>query len=111
MLLGGLLHELGRHPESVRAFRRVTELEPRNAAGWTGLGNAHSFAGDTEQSREAYVQAVTLDPHAPGAQMGLGHVLKTLGDQAGSLRAYRAAIAAKPDFGEVYWSMANLKVF
>ena len=43
--------------------------------------------------------------------MGLGHVLKTLGDQAGSLRAYRAAIAAKPDFGEVYWSMANLKVF
>ena len=43
--------------------------------------------------------------------MGYGHVLKTRGDQQAALRAYRAAIAAKPDFGEVYWSMANLKVF
>ena len=111
MLLGGLLHEVGRHSESVVAYRRVTELEPLNASGWIGLGNAHAFAGDVEQARQAYVRAVTLDPRAPGAQMGLGHVLKTLGDQAGSLRAYRAAIAAKPDFGEVYWSMANLKVF
>jgi tetratricopeptide (TPR) repeat protein len=111
MLLGNLLHELGRHAESVLAFSRVTELEPRNAAGWTALGNARAFAGDIEQSREAYARAVSLEPKAPGAQMGLGHVLKTLGDQAGSLRAYRAAIAAKPDFGEVYWSMANLKVF
>jgi tetratricopeptide (TPR) repeat protein len=43
--------------------------------------------------------------------MGYAHILKTLGDQEGSLKAYRAAIAAKPDFGEVYWSMANLKIF
>src|SRR5687767_4539973 len=111
MLLGSLLHELGRYSESVLAFSRLTELEPRNASGWTALGNARAFAGDIEQSREAYARAVTLEPKAHGAQMGLGHVLKTLGDQAGSLRAYRAAIAAKPDFGEVYWSMANLKVF
>ena len=111
MLLGSLLHEGGRHAESVRAYKRVTELEPQNASGWIGLANAHAFAGDTEQARETYLRAVALNPKAPGAQMGLGHVLKTLGDQAGSLRAYRAAIAAKPDFGEVYWSMANLKVF
>ena len=111
MLLGSLLHELGRHAESVLAYSRVTELEPRNASGWTALGNARAFAGDIEQSREAYLRAVALEPRAPGAPMGLGHVLKTLGDQAGSLRAYRAAIASKPDFGEVYWSMANLKVF
>jgi tetratricopeptide (TPR) repeat protein len=111
MLLGGLLHEAGRHRESVEAFRRVTTLEPEHAPGWTGLGNAHAFAGEVEKAREAYERAVELDPGAPGAQMGLGHVLKTLGDQSGSLRAYRAAIAAKPDFGEVYWSMANLKVF
>ena len=43
--------------------------------------------------------------------MGYGHVLKTAGDQARALEAYRAAIRLRPDFGEVYWSMANLKVF
>jgi len=37
--------------------------------------------------------------------------LKTLGDQPASLRAYREAIRLRPDFGEVYWSMANLKIF
>jgi tetratricopeptide (TPR) repeat protein len=111
MLLGGLLHEAARNREAIEVFRRVTTLEPKHAPGWTGLGNAHAFAGDVEEARAAYQRAVELDPGALGAQIGLGHVLKTLGDQAGSLRAYRAAIAAKPDFGEVYWSMANLKVF
>ena len=111
LLLGGVLHEAGRHRESVDAFRRVTQVDPQHVPGWTGLGNAYSFAGDVEHAREAYEHAVSLDAKAPGAQMGLGHVLKTLGDQPGALRAYRAAIAAKPDFGEVYWSMANLKIF
>ncbi len=50
-------------------------------------------------------------PATPNVQLSYGHALKTRGDQAAALRAYRAAIAAKPDFGEVYWSMANLKVF
>ncbi len=111
LLLGGLLNDSGRHHESVEILRRVTVIEPGNPAGWTTLANAYSHSGSVERSREAYERAVALDARLPGAQMGLGHVLKTLGDQSGALRAYRAAIAAKPDFGEVYWSMANLKVF
>ena len=111
LLLGGVLQESGRHHESVEIVRHVTVIEPSNPAGWTALANAYSHSGDVEQSRDAYERAIALDARLPGAQMGLGHVLKTLGDQPGALRAYRAAIAAKPDFGEVYWSMANLKVF
>lgn len=111
MLLGGVLHEAGRHRDSIEVFRRVTALEPRNPAAWGGLGNAYAHAGEVQHSREAYERSIMLDARAPGVQMGLGHVLKTLGDQAGALRAYRAAIAGKPEFGEVYWSMANLKVF
>ncbi len=43
--------------------------------------------------------------------MSYAHALKALGQQPEALREYRAAIALKPEFGEVYWSMANLKVF
>lgn len=43
--------------------------------------------------------------------MSYAHALKSQGRQAEALREYRAAIAQQPDFGEVYWSMANLKVF
>ena len=111
LLLGGLLHDAGRHRESVAVLRHVTVIEPNNPAGWAAVANAYSHSGDVESSRDAYQRAVAIDARLPGAQMGLGHVLKTLGDQPGALRAYRAAIASKPDFGEVYWSMANLKVF
>jgi tetratricopeptide (TPR) repeat protein len=59
----------------------------------------------------AFERSLTLDPDAPNVHLGFGHVLKTRGDQPAALRAYRAAIALRPEFGEVYWSMANLKVF
>ena len=63
------------------------------------------------KSVEAYERSIALNPAIAGFQMGYGHVLKTLGDQGRALEAYRTAIRLKPDFGEVYWSMANLKVF
>jgi tetratricopeptide (TPR) repeat protein len=111
ILLGGVLHERKRNVESIDCYRKAIELEPENAFTWGALGNAYAFAGYPEKGAEAYAKSVELDPEAPAMQMGYAHVLKTLGSQAASLQAYRAAIKAKPDFGEVYWSMANLKVF
>ncbi len=64
-----------------------------------------------EKSTAAYARSVALQPGQPGIHMSHAHALKSLGRQPEALREYRAAIAQKPDFGEVYWSMANLKVF
>jgi tetratricopeptide (TPR) repeat protein len=52
-----------------------------------------------------------LNPANAHAHMSLAHVLKDLGQQAQSIAAYRAAIARRPDLGEAYWSLANLKTF
>ena len=111
MMLGMVLHETDRHAESIECYRTVTRLEPGNAMAWAGVGNGYAHAGDTEQSVAAFERSLALEPHSPNVLLGYGHVLKTRGDQQAALRAYRAAIAAKPEFGEVYWSMANLKVF
>jgi tetratricopeptide (TPR) repeat protein len=111
MMLGTMMHDTSRHQEAIDSFRTVIRLEPTNAAAWGGLGNGLAHAGELEQSIQAYSRAIELKPEAAGPHMGLGHVLKTIGDQAGALAAYRAAIRAKPDLVEVYWSMANLKVF
>ena len=43
--------------------------------------------------------------------MSYAHSLKTLGRQEEAIEAYRAAVGLKPDFGEVWWSLANLKAF
>jgi tetratricopeptide (TPR) repeat protein len=100
-----------RYLESIDSYLEATRLEPKNPAAWGGLGNAYARANYQEKSAEAFARAVELNPDAHNLHMGYAHVLKTLGDQKGALKAYRAAIAAKPDFGEVYWSMANLKIF
>jgi len=111
MLLGPVLMELGKFLDAIDAFREATRLAPEDAEAWGGLGNAHARASNVEESVQAFAKSVALDPNSSGIQMGYAHVLKTIGDQAGALQAYRAAIREKPDFGEVYWSMANLKVF
>ena len=111
ILLGLLLHESDRSEEAIKCYRRVTEIEPGSAVAWSGLGADYAQIGDMEQSVAAYAQSIALQPGVPGIHMSHAHALKALGRQPEALREYRAAIAQKPDFGEVYWSMANLKVF
>ncbi|MEE2802977.1 MAG: sulfotransferase [Pseudomonadota bacterium] len=109
--LGVALKKRAKRMEAIEAFSRATVLEPKNGNAWERLANARSSAGYPEQAAEAFRKAIALSPNAAGFHMGFGHVLKTLGDQSGSLRAYREAIRLRPSFGEVYWSMANLKIF
>jgi tetratricopeptide (TPR) repeat protein len=64
-----------------------------------------------EEALKAYRRTLELRAHYPAAWVGMGHLLKTLGRQEEGIAAYRAAIEQQPNFGEVYWSLANLKTF
>ena len=109
--LGQTYLKRAKRMEAIEAFTQATVLEPDNGNAWARLAGAHSSAGYPEQAAEAFRKAIALAPNVANFHMGQGHALKTLGDQPASLRAYREAIRLKPSFGEVYWSMANLKVF
>jgi tetratricopeptide (TPR) repeat protein len=57
-------------------------------------------------------RAVLADyPNQPKVWMSLGHALKTANHNAESIEAYRRCIELAPQFGEVWWSLANLKTF
>ena len=109
--LGAVLLDKHQAVSAIDCYQEATRIDPENPAAWAGLGSAFAQAAYTEKSVQAYAKSVSLNPQAAGVQMGYAHVLKTVGDQVGALRAYRAAVEAKPHFGEVYWSMANLKIF
>ena len=111
VLLGSLLQEADRPEEAIACYLHASRLAPGNPAAWAGLGAGYSRVGEMDKAGEAYARAVALQPEVPGFRMSHAHVLKTLGLQAEALREYRAAIAQKPEFGEAFWSMANLKVF
>jgi len=111
MMLGSALLERAKHTDAVSVFEQAVQLVPENWDAWGRLAQAHALASQPEEAARCYARAVELKPDAPMVQIGYAHTLKTLGDQRGALAAYRAAIRCKQDFGEAYWSMANLKVF
>ncbi len=111
MTLGALLMEMNKYMDAVAAFQKATELEPKNAEAWSGLGNAFGRAMYPEKAVYAYEKSIAIKDNLPGVLSAYAWELKTLGDQAAALKAYRAAVKAKPKFGQAYWSMANLKIF
>jgi tetratricopeptide (TPR) repeat protein len=103
--------KLAKRMDAIEAYKRATKLEPRNGFAWEKLAGVTAAAGYPEEAAKAFRKAIKFMPKAAGFHMGYGHVMKTLGDQTTSLGAYREAVRLRPDFGEVYWSMANLKIF
>jgi tetratricopeptide (TPR) repeat protein len=110
-MLGTLFHDTERPQEAIASFGKAVEIEPGNARAWAGLGQDHAQIGEMQKSCAAYARSLEIQPGLPGIHMSYAHALKSLGRQAEALAEYRHAIAQKPEFGEAYWSMANLKVF
>ena len=48
---------------------------------------------------------------AADINLWLGHALKTVGAVPDAIAAYREATRLRPDFGDAWWSLANLKTF
>ncbi|MEO8017212.1 MAG: sulfotransferase, partial [Pseudomonadota bacterium] len=67
--------------------------------------------GEFEKSIAQYRAVLADYPAQPRIWMSLGHALKTAGQNAQSIDAYRRCIALTPRFGEVWWSLANLKTY
>lgn len=66
---------------------------------------------DFSEAKLLYHRVFSHFPDDVNAQMRYGHLMKTLGDTDNAVKAYRRVIALRPDFGEAYWSLANLKTF
>ncbi len=109
--LGAVLGELDRAKEAVEAFERALRLSPRNPAAHAHLANALFVHGDLSAAEQAYRDALALRENDPSGLLGLGHVLKTVGRHDDAVACYRACLAARPQAGEAWWSLANLKTF
>jgi tetratricopeptide (TPR) repeat protein len=67
--------------------------------------------GEHDRAITLYRKLLQEVPGAADLHLSLAHSLKTQGQQAESIEAYRAAAAVRPDFGDAYWSLANLKTY
>ncbi len=77
-----------------------------------GLGD---FEGVIPAYRELLRETTGDSPearrHRADLNLWLGHALKTEGRTDEAIAAYLAATADRPDFGDAWWSLANLKTY
>jgi tetratricopeptide (TPR) repeat protein len=112
---------IARHkfPQAREALEPLLLRDPRNHAHRTqaatisvGLG---SFSTVIPEYREmlSEIPGDTIDARARRADLNLwlGHALKTEGLTEEAIEAYLAATVDRPDFGDAWWSLANLKTY
>jgi len=109
--LASVYKQQDRAEDALACTTRTLELAPRNPYANYLHASMLAILGRHEEALAAYRHAIELRAYHPAAWIGMGHLLKTLGRQEEGIAAYRKAIEQRPNFGEVYWSLANLKTF
>jgi tetratricopeptide (TPR) repeat protein len=75
------------------------------------FANENLAVGNFDQALSGYRALAVDTPNNPTIHLTLGHALKTIGQQAEAVQAYVRAYETRPDFGDAYWSLANLKTY
>lgn len=104
---------LGRH-KHLRAREELQVLltaDPHNRQYQTLYASACVGLGEHEKAVSLFSQLLVDEPTSADLQLSLAHSLKTLGRQPEAIDAYRAAAAVRANFGDAYWSLANLKTY
>lgn len=109
--LGQLRKEQDRYAEALECFDRALTIDPANAQAHYFRASTLAPAAFTQEAIEAYDQCLQFQPKHIGALLGRGHVLKAVGRYDDAVASYNACIQQRPDLGETYWSLANLKTY
>ena len=105
------LLERHKHPQAHRELETLLKLEPDNRQYKRLYATTCIGIGEHEKAIALYGELLIEAPRDPDLHLSIAHAQKTLGKQQESIEAYRAAAAARPNFGDAYWSLANLKTY
>ncbi|MBS0373098.1 MAG: sulfotransferase [Proteobacteria bacterium] len=100
-----------KYAPALAQLEQLLKDEPANRQYRTTYATAHVGTGNHERALELYRDLLVDAPRQPDLHLSVAHTLKTLGRQPEAVEAYRAAADARPDFGDAYWSLANLKTY
>ncbi len=104
-----------KHLEALAELDTLLKLDPRSIDYRTLRATATVGLGDHEGGIRGFSAVLAdTDPGSRAAadlHLSIAHSLKTLGRRPEAVEQYRQAIAVRPNFGDAYWSLANLKTY
>jgi tetratricopeptide (TPR) repeat protein len=106
-----VLLERHRYAGAIAEARKLLAVDPDNVLFRTAYGNACVGLGKLEEAVQTFRELLPIAARPADVHLSIAHALKTLGRQAEAIESYRAAAAARPGFGDAYWSLANLKTY
>ena len=98
-----------KYAEARGQIEQLQSLDPGNYAVRSLAASVAVGLGEHEQAIALYRDLLTDGPDDFDVHLWLGHALKTIGRVPEAVEAYRQAARLRPDFGDAYWSLANLK--
>ncbi len=106
-----ILYRHNKPQEVIAQTDILLKADPRNPNHRALQAAALGQLGEYAQASAAYEKLLAEFPQYADAWMSYGHTLKTQGRTSEGIAAYRKSIEQKPNLGEAYWSLANLKTF
>ncbi len=100
-----------KYAQARQQIERLLGLEPGNLDYRSLAATIAVGLGEQDKAITLYREMLGEMPTSWDLHLWLGHALKTVGRIAEAIEAYRAAAKARPDFGDAYWSLANLKLY
>jgi tetratricopeptide (TPR) repeat protein len=88
----------------------LLKLEPGDSDYLSLYAAACAGLGEHERAIAVYRRLLGALPGSSELHVSLGHCLKAVGRQKEATDSYQAA-AARPSFGDAWWSLANLKTY
>ena len=109
-----LIDVLRRKQKFERACEKAEALyerDPDNPLFQSRLAIESMQAGEYERAFKLFDKVLEQLPRDHSTLTSKGHALKTMGQQDEAVASYRAAFAARPDHGDAYYALANLKTY
>lgn len=89
----------------------LVTIEPANPHFLMQRANLLLQIGETARALEEYAAIRRREPANITVNLSMGHALKTLGKVDEAIDAYRQTYGLRGNFGDAYWSLANLKTY
>jgi tetratricopeptide (TPR) repeat protein len=104
-----VLHRQSKSEAALKQIDLLLKVEPDNPSYQFLRATALTRIGEYDAAISIYRGVLQRYPSNPRAWLSLGHASKTAGRREESIDAYERCIGAAPNFGEAYWSLANMK--
>lgn len=105
------LYRRQKYAESLEQARILRDSDPQNSQYRIAFANQCVAVGDFKQALEIYDDVASKVTNQPTLHLVRGHALKTIGRLEDAIESYRNCYRARPNFGDAYWSLANLKTY